>query len=256
MSRLILIFFSVFLVFAAAQAENPRETVKKGINLYNDKEYDRALAEFMAARQDAPDREELDYDLGAALYKLQKFPEAMGAFAKVLEKEKTELAANAWYNLGNTLAQAGKLEESLGAYKNSLRLRSGDKDTKYNLETVLKMMQMQQQQQQHESCESDSCESCDEEKKEQKQQENQEQQKQDEEKKEEEQQQQQQQQQEQDEQSPPDSTNMAQQDSLRSEMSEEEAMQLLQAMENEELEAMKEKLKRQFGEPKRVEKDW
>jgi len=39
-------------------------------------------------------------------------------------------------------------------------------------------------------------------------------------------------------------------------MSKEEALQVLQAMENDELEAMREKLKRQFGEPKRTQKDW
>ncbi|MBT3233768.1 MAG: tetratricopeptide repeat protein [Calditrichaeota bacterium] len=251
MGRLLLIVLFAFLTFSTVLAEKPREAVRKGIDLYHDKEYDRALAEFMAARQDAPDREELDYDLGAALYKLEKYPEAMGAFAKVLEKEEPELAADAWYNLGNTLARSEKFEESLGAFKNSLRLRSDDEDTKYNLETVLKMMQMQQQQQQQqqEGGEQDSTQQ-------QEKQDQQEQQKQEqnEEQKEEEQQQQQ----EQEEQSPPDSTQQAQpqEEENESEMTEEEAMQLLQAMENEELEAMKEKLKRQFGKPKRAEKDW
>ena len=113
MGRLLLIVLFAFLTFSTVLAEKPREAVRKGIDLYHDKEYDRALAEFMAARQDAPDREELDYDLGAALYKLEKYPEAMGAFAKVLEKEEPELAADAWYNLGNTLARSEKFEESL-----------------------------------------------------------------------------------------------------------------------------------------------
>ncbi len=251
MNRIMMIMLFAAFSFSVSFAGNPRETVKKGIDLYNDKEYDRALAEFMAARQEAPDREELDYDLGAALYKLQKYPEAMGAFAKVIEKEEPELAADAWYNLGNSLAQAGKFEESLGAFKNSLRLRSDDEDAKYNLETVLRMMQQQQQQQQQQQGgEQDSTQQ-------QEQQEQQQQQKQQNEEKKEEEQQQQQQQQEQQEQSPPDSTQQAQQQEEQdTEMSEEEAMQLLQAMENEELEAMKEKLKRQFGKPKRAEKDW
>ena len=154
--RVVLVLLVLLFTNSTSHADNPRKAIKKGLELYQDEQYDLALAEFLAAMQEAPDRDEAKFDAGAALYKLQKFPEAMGAFGKILEKQNPELAANAWYNLGNTLFSTGKMKEAVGAYKNSLKLRNDDMDAKYNLETVLRMMQMQQQQQQQQGGEQDS----------------------------------------------------------------------------------------------------
>jgi len=252
--RVVLVLLVLLFTNSTSHADNPRKAIKKGLELYQDEQYDLALAEFLAAMQEAPDRDEAKFDAGAALYKLQKFPEAMGAFGKILEKQNPELAANAWYNLGNTLFSTGKMKEAVGAYKNSLKLRNDDMDAKYNLETVLRMMQMQQQQQQQQGGEQDSSGQQD--KQEQQQQQEKDQQEQSAQQDSTKQEEQQQEQQNQDDQSAPeDTTQQARPDSL-SEMSEEEALQLLQAMEGDELEPVKEKLKRQFGKPKRVEKDW
>jgi len=235
---------AVVLTMAVAPlyADTPRGSVNKGISHYNKDEYDKALAEFLAGLEKKPERGEIQFDAGTAYYKLNKMPDAVNSFSKALENEKPEVAAKAWYNLGNSLAGAQKLKEAVGAYKNSLRLKHDDADAKHNLETVLRMMQMQQQQQQNQQSDQDST-------------------KQD---------QQQQAQADSTRQAQQDSTQQAQADSLqqaqqdssgradqnKNEMSEQEAMQLLQAMENDENEAVKDKLRRQFGEPKRAEKDW
>lgn len=244
--RLVLFICLLFLV-QAAPAENPRTTIKRGIEYYQGEEYEKALSEFLMSMQKAPGREEAEFDLGTALYKLQKYPESMGAFAKVLEKENPELAGDAWFNLGNSLVKDGKLKEAVDAYKNALVLNHRDMDAKYNLETAMRMMKMQQQQQQQQKGESQD--STDQKKSEERQQQ---QQKNDEEQKQEDQESRQSQSEQESQQ---DST-QAQPQQQEGEMSEEEAMQLLQAMETDELEAVKEKLRRQFGEPKRVEKDW
>ncbi len=56
------------------------------------------------------------------------------------------------YNLGNSLLMADKLQESIEAYKNSLRLKPDNPEAKYNLayaQDLLKEQQQQQQQQQN-----------------------------------------------------------------------------------------------------------
>ncbi len=243
MKHILIAMILVILVPGLLSAVNPRSTTQDGLDLYNNEEYDKALAEFMAALESAPDRKELPYNIGTTLFKLGNYPEAQGAFSKALDGKDPEIAADAWYNLGNAQVQAGNLEEALTSYKNALRVRHDDMDAKYNLESVLKMMQMQPPQQQQ-------CQQCDstcQDKKDQDQQ----------------QQQQQKEQEEQQQASQSEQINQADQDSTgqsaqpqETEMTPEEAMQLLQALENDEQEAQKEKLKRQFGQPKKVEKDW
>jgi tetratricopeptide (TPR) repeat protein len=41
--------------------------------------------------------------------------------------------SSAFYNLGNSLLMNGKITESINAYKNSLRLKPGNLEAKYNL---------------------------------------------------------------------------------------------------------------------------
>jgi len=228
---------------ATLAADSPRKTAKKGIEHYHKAEYDKALAEFMAGIEAAPDRDELKYDMGAALYKLEDFENASAAFGQAAAEENSKIAADAWYNLGNAMFKSGDLEKAIKAYKNSLYLDHQDKDTKFNLEQALMMQQMQQQQQQQQPGDST-------------QQQEQQQEQQQQQQKQEEEQQQQQQQQAQADSSDTEEEQPQPQEQKETDMTPEEALQLLQAMENDEQEAQKEKLERQFGKPKRVEKDW
>ena len=229
------LILALLLLFTLPQttlsADSPRKSAKKGIEHYQKAEYDRALAEFMAGSEVVPERQELRYDMGAALYKLEDFQNASAAFGQAVEVNNPKLAADAWYNLGNAMFKAGDLDRAIKAYKNSLYIDHEDKDTKFNLERALMLKQMQQQQQQQ----GDST-----------QQQKQEQQ----------QQEQQQQQQAQADSSDNEEEQPQPQQQRETDMTPEEAMQLLQAMENDEQEAQKEKLERQFGKPRRVEKDW
>ena len=225
-------------------AQSPRKSASKGITHYEKEEYDKALTEFLAGLEKAGDHPELRYDLGTALYRLQQFPEAAEAFDKAAQKN-PKLAADAWYNLGNSMYEGQKYDDAVKAYTNSLKLNHDDKDAKHNLELALRAKQMQMQQQPKES--QSGQDSTKQQQKENKQQQ---QKPKDDEKKQQEQQ-----------------ANEAQPDSSKADqpkpkpgdenkMSKEEAMQLLQALEGDEQDAQKEKLIRQFGEPKKVQKDW
>ncbi len=58
------------------------------------------------------------------------------------------------YNLGNSLLMANKVQESIDAYKGSLKLDPDNMEAKYNLayaQDLLKEQQQQQQQQQQQN---------------------------------------------------------------------------------------------------------
>ncbi|MBZ0111644.1 MAG: tetratricopeptide repeat protein [Thermoanaerobaculia bacterium] len=61
---------------------------------------------------------------------------------------KTELAADANYNIGNALLESGDLENAIAAYEEALRRNPDHGDSKHNLELALQQQQQQQQEQQ------------------------------------------------------------------------------------------------------------
>ena len=78
-----------------------------------------------------------------ALYRDQKFDEAASLFA---ESE----TAQGFYNQGNALAQAGKLDDAIAAYNKAIELQPDMDDAKFNKALLEKLKQQQEQQKQQE----------------------------------------------------------------------------------------------------------
>ena len=215
----ILFLASFSLVFA--QQESPE--VRRGNLQYNDSNYVDAEVNYRRALDKNDQSFEAHYNLGDALFRQEKFPEALEQYAKaeqlVKSNDKTrkeqidKRLADTYHNMGNALYAQQQYDKAVAAYQQSLRRNPKDNDTRYNL--VKAMQQLQQQQQ------------------------NQNQQQQ--------QEQQQPQQKEQQQQQPPQQS--------EEQMDKETAEQILQALEQDEQETQ-EKLQRQQGKKRRVEKEW
>lgn len=133
---------------APAPAEAPRET-RASANpyaAYEAGEYDRALEGFVARRVAKPDDPQLQLNVGSAHYQLRDYPSAEQEYRRASEAKKTQLRAEALYNLGNAAYRQGRLEESVGLYQDALALDPDDQDAKYNLEFVQREIERRRQQ--------------------------------------------------------------------------------------------------------------
>ncbi len=97
-----------------------------------------ALAHYDRAVKKLPADAGAHYDRGAALYALSRFDEAGQEFLRATEAKEPGLKESAFYNLGNALFKKEKYKEAVAAYTRALGLRPDDKPAKWNLEIALK----------------------------------------------------------------------------------------------------------------------
>jgi tetratricopeptide (TPR) repeat protein len=246
-----LIVFSVGIV----NAQQERNHIRHGNKEYNKAivdslttdttRYQNAEVDYRKALEENPNHWDASYNLGNALYKQGKFEESTKQFQAVagMAGENKEELAKAFHNLGNSYLQTNKLSEAIEAYKNSLRNNPNDFDTKYNLAWA--QNKLQQQQQQDQDKQDDKDKDKDQENEDKQDQDKKDQEEKDQENKEKEQQQQQQQQQQQE------------QNPKENQISKEDAMRILEALQNDEKQ-VQEKVQKQKTQPKKgtTEKDW
>ncbi|MBU1888080.1 MAG: tetratricopeptide repeat protein [Candidatus Omnitrophica bacterium] len=229
---------------------------KEGVKLYKEGRMDDALSKWRDAQIDSPDKEELHYNIGSALYGQKKYEDASNEYEKSLGTKDAGLHAKTYYNMGNSSYRMGKLPEAIEFYKKTLDMNSDDEDAKYNIEFVRKKIKEDLQKKESQQAKS--------------QRENQEEQGESEEQKSQGQQEQQQQQEAQAKQEEKKEGEEKQEKSARKEaqeqqegeqakegkMSKEDALRLLDALKDDEKDLQKE-LRTQPGEGRyRVEKDW
>lgn len=213
----------------AAQEERPH--VRRGVALLEQERFAEAEAEFRSALQLKPSSFEAAYNLGTALFRQEKYDEALQqlqATTPFANDDKQRLAS-LFHNLGNSYLFGQNIDQSIEAYKQALRHNPLDDETRYNLIAAMKLKDEQEEQE--------------EEQQDQQEQEQQEQQEQEQEQQEQEQEQEQQDQQQQ-----------QQQESEG--ISRENAERLLQALEEDEKELLEKMNQNREKQPVRIEKNW
>ncbi len=135
----------------------------EGVQAYESQDYAAAADKLLQAKVEAPDDPAVAYNLGAALYRQERWKEAAAEFAAAFESENPELQTKALYNLGNALYRQGQLQQALEQYAKALEVSPDDEDARMNYAFVQKKLQEQPpQQKQDEGGESSENEEHDE----------------------------------------------------------------------------------------------
>ena len=136
--------------------------LERGNRLYREGRYAEAVEAYRSALEDGEAVPELHYNLGTALLRLGRYAEAERHLQAALDGVDAEVRRRSFFNLGSRYLeearargadpQAGEaLDAAIEAYKRALRLQPRDDDAKWNLELALREQQEQQQSQQSES---------------------------------------------------------------------------------------------------------
>lgn len=235
MKRLVWLCVGLWCAAAPLSAQKESGDVRRGNKSYENEKYVDAEVDYRKGLEQNNKSFSATFNLGNALYRQQKYPEAIEQFqaAAHLAGDDKQRVASAYHNIGNALLQSGEYAKSIEAYKQALRRNPTDDETRYNLVYAQQMLQQQQQQQQNQ----------------QDQQQDQQQQNQD---------QQQNQQEPQDNQQDNDQQQNQNQQQNQQQMSQEQAEQILKALEQDERDTQEKVKEAQMRNAKRykVEKDW
>jgi Ca-activated chloride channel homolog len=233
--------YLLLIIFTnTTDAQSMRGLINEGVDLYKEQNFADAEVNFKKGTEKSPDSFEAKFNLGDAYYKQERYDEAIQTFQSAFVNSRSdEEKAKIFHNIGNSLLKSQKIKESIGAYKEALKLNPNDQETKYNLSYALEMLKNpDQDQQQNQQNDQNKDENKDQQQNQD--QENQDQQSQDQQNQDQQQQEQQQQQ---------------SQEQKEQELTKQEAEKILNALKENEKDLQKQ-LRKIKGQKVKTEKDW
>lgn len=128
--------------------------LERGNRYYRSGKYEQAVKAYEQALAGGNESPELRYNLGTALLQLGRYPDAERHLRLALREMRADVRQRAYYNLGNRYleharkggdaqAQTQLLDAALDSYKHALRLQPNDVDAKWNLELTLREKEKQ-----------------------------------------------------------------------------------------------------------------
>ena len=129
--------------------QEANKSLLRGNASYKAGDFSRAREAYAQALQVSPGNQTALFNLGNAQFREKQPDDALASFEQVIQQTgDRRVLADAWYNKGVVLSSQKKLEASIEAYKQSLRLNPMDSFARENLVRALREKQRQQQQQQ------------------------------------------------------------------------------------------------------------
>ncbi len=119
-----------------------------GNSAYKNGEFQKAL-EVWQKRAKTDESPAVQYNLGAAHYRLGQFDEARKAFERAASAKDKKLQEKSRYNAGNAAFKANDLEGAIQNYEDVLKSEK-DADAEHNLSLARKLLQQQKEQKENE----------------------------------------------------------------------------------------------------------
>lgn len=138
-----------------------RGKVRAGNRYFESAEYDKAIALYREALGDTLEgrrgREGVFYNEGNALYMQERYGDAIARYQRSFSDD-TTLTGRMLYNRANAMMRAGEPGAAVESYVQALRLLPDDEAARHNLELALRALEEQQQQQQQQQQQGDQGE--------------------------------------------------------------------------------------------------
>lgn len=177
-----ILFIASFLLLSCAASfaqKAERSNVRAGNKEYAKEKFTEAEISYRKSLDVNPNSKEGVFNLGNALFKQQKYKEALQQYEIAASNDQLK-AASAMHNMGNVFLTEKDYAKAVDMYKRSLIMNPKDNETRYNLAYAQKKLKEQQQQQQNQDQKGDDQDQKDKEQQEkEKEKQQQEQQKQD-----------------------------------------------------------------------------
>lgn len=130
-----------------AQKENV--SIKKGNRLYKEQKFDDSKKAYQKALEQSPDNASANYNMGNANFRKNSFDDAAKSYdAAAKNATDNGTKERSLYNKGVASIKQQKLEESIDAWKDALKLDPADEEARDNLIKALRELKNKQQQQQ------------------------------------------------------------------------------------------------------------
>jgi Ca-activated chloride channel homolog len=129
----------------------PRRSTEAGRDEYARGNHPQALSAFEGAASARPQDPRTRFNVADGLYKNGKFEEAAALFRALGEDGTSPLAGPSRFNLGNSLYQKQDYKGAVRSYRDALRVQPDDVDTRRNLELALRALREQEEQQKRQS---------------------------------------------------------------------------------------------------------
>ena len=145
---------ALFLLFA-----RPVFGTATGLNLYREGKFNdayRSFEEDLKAHPDSSEKEKIQFDAGAAAYKMGDYNKALQSFSDALLSPDERLQENSHFNLGRTLQDRADVDETnettledltdaASHYESTLRLNPKNEAAEANLDEVKKKIEQLKQ---------------------------------------------------------------------------------------------------------------
>ena len=143
---LLSILFATLFCLPLWGQKQVRDLTRSGNKLYRSKEYSKAEIDYRKALEVNKSDRTTIFNLANVLYRTDRGEEAGKLYQSLtphLSLLSSTEAADLTHNAGNTAFRAKQLEQAIEYYKESLRRRPSDEDTRYNLALAQKLLEEQ-----------------------------------------------------------------------------------------------------------------
>lgn len=139
--------FCWLLITHTAWAQPENKAIADGNKFYKEGKFDKAMEAYQLALAQNPKNAVARYNLAAALFRNSKPEEAGKEYEEAVQQANDSLLKQkATYNNGVSLTKQNKLEESITAYKEALRMNPSDEEARFNLQKALEELRKKNKQ--------------------------------------------------------------------------------------------------------------